>query len=191
MPPYATNGRGSVVRDLAPRVLQMLPGSQAAIAKALARPASDRSVRRTLEYLTTEGLTERDGRVWRRCLDEADVDVAIPEDFDQESRALYTATLAHLRGHLADLWDDTVLPTLERYVRSKQLARQARQAADEAGQYVEVKGGRVFKHPGVRDARDHERDAHLYAEALLLTPASRKRHNVKDSGGGGDSLDDF
>jgi hypothetical protein len=81
--------------------------------------------------------------------------------------------------------------TAEPYVRSKQLAREARGQIEAAGgPYIKSKTGRVFKHPGVEDARQHERDAHEYGKALLLNPESRRRAGVKDDGGG-DSPFDF
>jgi hypothetical protein len=73
--------------------------------------------------------------------------------------------------------------------RSSSPARRARDRGD-GGAYNESKTGRVFKHPGVEDARQHERDAHEYAKALLLNPEARRRAGVKDDGGG-DSPFDF
>jgi hypothetical protein len=73
--------------------------------------------------------------------------------------------------------------------RSSSPARRALRSRPTAAPYIKAKTGRVFKHPGVEDARQHERDAHEYAKALLLNP-ERGGAGVKDDGGG-DSPFDF
>jgi hypothetical protein len=40
----------------------------------------------------------------------------------------------------------------------------------------------IVAHPGLRVAAEAERDAARYAQALLLTPESRKRHNIEPPG---------
>jgi hypothetical protein len=182
------NGHGTTVQELAPRVLELLPGSQSQIAKALGRKPSDGTVRRTLEHLATEGFAQRVKRRWERCQSEPEIGDAVPEDFDQESKGLYARVLGYLRGLPEGLWDANMVPTAQCYVRSKQLARQARDAIGDEP-YQTTSTGRAFKHPAVEDARQHERDAHTYAEALLLTPKARQVAGVK--GGGPDNPLDF
>src|SRR4051794_3776484 len=112
-------------RDLAPRVLALLPGKQADIARSLGRKPSDGTVRRTLERLANDGFAERVDSIWRSCQElpgDDDAEVAIPEDFDHESRTLFTRT--HKQLVEQGTFKDSDLPLLERYVRSKQLARQ-------------------------------------------------------------------
>jgi phage terminase small subunit len=181
------NGRGSTVKELAPRVLELLPGTQSAIAKALGRKPSDGTVRRTLEHLASQGFAKRKQRRWERCQTQPQQEIAYPEDFDQEAKGLYTRVIAYLRALPEGLWDDNMVPTAQCYVRSKQLARQARVAIGDRP-YTMNSAGRAFKHPAVEDARQHERDAHTYAEALLLTPKARQVAGVK-GGGGADPFD--
>jgi phage terminase small subunit len=184
-------GPSRTVRELAPKVLELLPGSQSDIAKALGRRKNDGTVRRTLEHLATEGFAQRTNGRWERCQSEPDPDVAVPDDFDQPSRALFGRVVTYVRALPRELWNDEMLPTAEAYVRSKQLAREARaEIGSNGGPYNRAKTGRVYKHPGVEDARQHERDAHEYAKALLLNPESRRRAGVKGDDSG-DSPFDF
>lgn len=181
------------VRELAPKVLELLPGSQSDIAVALGRRKNDGTVRRTLEHLATEGFASRDGKRWERCQTEPDPatdDVAIPDDFDHASTALYRRVLTYVRKLPKELWDDEMAPTAEAYVRSRQLARDARaQIKAAGGAYVRSNTGRVFKHPAVEDARQHERDAHEYGKSLLLNPEALRRAGGKDDGGGASPFD--
>lgn len=180
----------STARDLGPRILELLPGRPADIARALGRKPSDGTVRRALERLATEGFAERNGHEWRRCHVEPALpeDEAWPQDFDHESRAFFARLLAWLRAQNTFRAQDR--STLESFVRSKQLAREARVAVAEHGAYTQSKG-RVYKNPGVEDARQHERDALALADALILTPAARRRHGKEQESGAVDPLDDL
>jgi P27 family predicted phage terminase small subunit len=181
--------RASAVKELAPRVLELLPGKQSDIAVALGRRKNDGTVRRTLEHLATGGFAERVDGAWRRCQALPDPDVAYPDDLDQEARALYAKVLAYVRALPDELWDETMLPQALRYVRAAQQARDAAALVEAEGRYTTNSSGRVFRHPAVEDAIRFEKAAQDYASDLLLTPDARRRAGLKGDGGGGDPLD--
>lgn len=75
-------------------------------------------------------------------------------------------------------WQDSDVPALERYIRVLLMAKEAREQVD--GKLV-VRGSKEqdVAHPLLKVLRDAETDAHKYAEALLLTPAARKRAEIR------------
>ncbi len=100
-----------------------------------------------------------------------------PEGLDGVSRGLWRRTRGALIAQ--DCWRPSDVPLVERYVRSMQTARHARERLAAGGLYVtEGSQGQLVQHPDVETAQEAERDAHEYAGALLLTPASRSRHGV-------------
>jgi hypothetical protein len=89
----------------------------------------------------------------------------LPADIPDGGRALWLAAQKQLRAQ--GTWLNTDGPLLESYVQCVLTARSARRGGD------------------TKLAGESERDAHRYANALLLTPESRKRHGVKPANGGG------
>lgn len=102
--------------------------------------------------------------------------IAPPEGLDSDSRKLWFTTQRALKRQLT--WQDTDAPLLERYVRAAQRARDARKAAQRTP-YVKGSAGQLTAHPGMRLAREAEKDQHEYAAALILTPEARKRHGIE------------
>jgi P27 family predicted phage terminase small subunit len=98
-----------------------------------------------------------------------------PSDLDATGKRLWRKTRTALIEQ--GTWRDSDDETLARYVRACERARLAREAM--AGELI-AKGskGQDVAHPNLKTARDAERDAHDYATALLLTPESRRRHDV-------------
>lgn len=175
-PSSATASKGPARRrqspaELAPKVLALLPGKPAHIAKALDRKPSDGTVRKALESLEKSGAAERVDGVWKRC--EELPPVAIPDDFDQEAIALHARTHQALveqgtwRTHDADL--------LNRYVRREQEARAIRGHVEEHGRF-QVGETRIYAHPGLDKLKDALRDVQALADALVITPDARRRH---------------
>jgi phage terminase small subunit len=182
----SATSRAGAVAELAPRILDLLPGKQAAIAQALGRASSDGSVRRALDKLANEGFAERVDGVWRRCQEVPTLpEGPYPDDFDQVSIGLYDRTQLQLLAQ--GTWKEGDRPLLESYVRSKQLAREARAKVAADGAYPKNGSGRVFRHPAIEDARGHERDALAFAEALLIPPKARGQR----AGEGGSGPDEF
>lgn len=182
------------VRELLPRVLDLLPGKQAAIAASLGRGKSDGTVRRALAKLAAEGLAERRDGTWQRCQpgstagNDADPPgVAVPDDFDQASIALATRMKAQLVAQ--GTWKDEDQTLLDSFIRSKQMAREARALVQVQGAYPQNNAGRVFRHPAIEDARGHERDALAFAEALLIPPKARGQRGSGEGSGGPDPFD--
>jgi P27 family predicted phage terminase small subunit len=105
----------------------------------------------------------------------ADRPIPAPDDLDAEANVLWRATQRHLRAQ--GTWQDADAPLLESYVRSVTVARAARLAA-KSESFVEGSEGQLVAHPGLSVAAEAERDAARYAQALLLTPEARKRHEI-------------
>lgn len=174
------------VAELAPRVLELLPGKAAHVAQALDRKSSDGTVRRALKSLEESGAAELVDGVWRRREDRPTVE--IPEDFDDESREMLERTLVALQEQ--GTWRDHDAELLERYVRRKQDVREFRAAVAEQGRFqTSANGGRVYAHPGIDKERDALRDVQALADALVLTPDARKRHGRDGDDEGDDELD--
>jgi phage terminase small subunit len=76
-------------------------------------------------------------------------------------------------------WQDSDAPLLDRYVRALLEAEQLR--AQGAAEDAIVKGsrGQPRINPLLALANEAEERAHKYAEALLLTPKSRRQHGVE------------
>ncbi len=102
-----------------------------------------------------------------------------PADLDEAARKLYRRVKDRLE--LDGLWENVTIPTVERYCRATQDAREARRRLahflvdhpDDAT--VRGSHGQPTAHPDLKVIREAEKDAQQYAEALLLTPAARKR----------------
>jgi P27 family predicted phage terminase small subunit len=171
--------------ELAPRVLELLPGKQAQIAQALDRKPSDGTVRRALQGLLESGAAERVDGVWRRCQELPTL--ATPDDFDQESVALHARTLTVLQEQ--GTWRDHDADLLERYVRRMQDVREYRSELKESGRFQKTKT-RIYAHPAIDKERDALRDVQSLADALVLTPDARKKHGQDGDGDGdGDEFD--
>ena len=174
----ATPRRRLSPAELAPRVLALLPGKQAHIAKALGRKPSDGTVRKALQGLEGSGAAERVGGEWRRC-DELPAPAA-PADFDQEAVALHSRTLTVLVEQ--GTWRNHDIDLLDRYTRREQDARGYRVVLEDDGRFQRSKT-RIYAHPAIDKERDALRDVQSLADALVITPDARKRH-------GRDSKDD-
>ncbi len=102
--------------------------------------------------------------------------VPAPAGLAGGARKLWRDTQRQLRRQ--STWEDTDAPLLESYVRAVALARSARAAASERP-FIGGSKGQLVAHPGLRVAAEAERDACRFAQALLLTPQARARHDVK------------
>src|SRR5215203_5881162 len=99
-----------------------------------------------------------------------------PADFDEPSRAIWSAAQRQLR--LQGTWTRTDIPLLTFYVRNVRLAQRAREAADDFPMQRNSTGGQMIAHVEYKVAESAEAAALKYATSLLLTPESRKRHGV-------------
>lgn len=162
---------------LTAQIVAALPGTASAIAAAVGRKPSDGTVRRRLAKLEAASRAAKIDGIWTACRDLPDLGsgYVFPDDLDDESLALFNLKLAELRDQ--QTWKDSDADLLERYVRCLQRARLARAAAGDTP-FTTGGTGRVYLHPGVSVAQQAERDAHVYADALILTPAARKRHGL-------------
>jgi P27 family predicted phage terminase small subunit len=175
------------VAELAPRILDLLPGKQAQIAQALGRKPSDGTVRRALAGLDETGAAERTSEgTWQRRQELPTL--ATPADFDQHARALWAKSLKALQEQ--GTWRDHDTELLERYVRREQDARACRAAIVEKGRFIDA-GKRIYAHPALDKERDALRDVQALADALVLTPDARRRHGRDDDEGGEGDDDDF
>jgi P27 family predicted phage terminase small subunit len=95
-----------------------------------------------------------------------------PDDLDAESRRFWNRTRRALEAQ--GTWDDLYVPLLERYVRACEAARRVRAEIPDHGT-ARGSQGQLVEHPLTRTVRQAERDAHCYAQALLLLPADRLR----------------
>lgn len=107
----------------------------------------------------------------------ADTQLGPPDGLDGRSKALWWRTLGELQAQ--GTWQDSDRELLDRYIRALQRARLAREYAAAADFVTEGSQGQLVAHPAVKTAREAERDAHDYANDLILTPAARRRHDVK------------
>jgi len=98
---------------------------------------------------------------------------AAPEDLDAEARRRWESTVAHLKAE--DRWDPIFAPTVERYVRAEQRAREAREVLARTGMTARGSQGQPVEHPALQTERAAHRDAAAAERELLLTPASRRR----------------
>ena len=95
-----------------------------------------------------------------------------PPDLDNASKTFWRRTIGQLKQQ--GTWQDSDVPTLERYVRACELARRSREHTPDHGT-TRGAAGKFVEHPSIRTAREAEPDAHKYAEALLLMPADRRK----------------
>lgn len=106
-----------------------------------------------------------------------------PVDLDSSSKKLWRATIEQLEQQRT--WAVSDLPLLERYVRAVQAERQAREdmakSEDQLARRRLARGstGQLVTHPLEAIRQKADADAHKYAEALLLSPAARKRTEVE------------
>lgn len=98
-----------------------------------------------------------------------------PDDFDDEARGLWIAAQHQLRRQ--GTWCGTDGPLLEQLVRNLVLARESRRHAEQSP-FVPGSAGQLTAHPGLKVAAEAEAAALRAANALLLTPESRARHNI-------------
>ena len=101
---------------------------------------------------------------------------APPGDLDVGSKRFWERTLEHLREQRT--WQDSDVPLLERYVRACENARHARAKIPPEGT-TRGSQGQLVEHPAIKTAREAERDAHKYAEALILTPDARRKAAIE------------
>jgi P27 family predicted phage terminase small subunit len=103
-----------------------------------------------------------------------------PGDLDTTSKSIWkkTRNLIKTEGR----WRPEYSLLLERYVRALERGRhcRARIAAREEltpgeGWFTTGSQRQLVQHPDVKTMREADRDAHDYATALLLTPASRAK----------------
>ena len=104
-----------------------------------------------------------------------------PDGLDEVARVLWRRIRDDLRAR--SLWRDTDAGVLERYVRSESRARQAYAQITSHDGSLELttvgSQGQLVEHPAIKIARAAELDCQKYAEALLLTPAARQRHQLE------------
>lgn len=177
--------------ELAPQVLALLPGKQSHVAKALGRSAGDGTVRKALAELEKSGAAHKVEGVWTRC--EELPPLAIPGDLDQVAVSLFTRTHKVLVEQ--GTWREHDHDLLVRYVRRDQDARAFRTARGKAGNFQKAKT-RVYAHPAIDKERDALRDVQSLADALVITPDARRRHEADptealggDENEGGDEFD--
>lgn len=106
-----------------------------------------------------------------------------PPDFDDASRRAWRDTWRRLAAQ--GTWVESDAPLLELYVRALARADRFRRVVEEEeeeGWYAEGSQGQPVPHPAARLAREAESDAVEYAEALLLTPQTRRRAGVDTDG---------
>lgn len=106
-----------------------------------------------------------------------------PEGLDDQSRRLWRKTRDFLMDRPDPEWEDSDVVALERYIRSVQRAREARDGTDKLTTHGSQ--GQLVEHPLVKVARDADRDAQSYAGDLLITPAARKRYELEAEKEGG------
>jgi len=105
-----------------------------------------------------------------------------PDDLDDASKRFWRRTRRQLKAQ--GTWDDAYVAALERYVRACELARHARELVPDHGTTTGSRGQWV-EHPLIKTSREAERDAHRYAEALLLLPADRHKLGLGEEIGDG------
>ncbi len=98
---------------------------------------------------------------------------AAPDDLDAVSKRLWRLTKRQLAAQ--GTWEDSDAD--ERYIRAVERGRVARAGVGD-GTALGA-SGQVVQHPSLKTAREADRDAHLYAGDLLLTPSARRRYEIE------------
>ena len=98
-----------------------------------------------------------------------------PPDFSDEARAVWKRAQSELRAQ--GTWRNVDGALLEAYCRSVVRARVAHAVAQECP-FTKGSAGQTVAHPAIRVAREAEADARAAAQALLLSPEMRKRHEL-------------
>jgi P27 family predicted phage terminase small subunit len=112
-----------------------------------------------------------------------------PADLDEVAVALWNRVLRELQDQ--GTWQASDVGVLERYVRAVRRAAAARELVDREGFTTSGARGQLVAHPALRIARDAERDAHEYANALLLTPRARRLAGISETTALDDELRDL
>jgi P27 family predicted phage terminase small subunit len=183
----APKRRRQSVAELAPQILDLLPGRAGSVARELGRKPSDGTVRRALEGLVQSGAAVKNGPVYERCQELPTL--ATPHGSDDAAKALHASALKALQEQ--GTWRDHDIQLLNDLVRRDQDARTFREAVEEQGRFQSSEGGRVYAHPGIDKERDARRDVQTLRDALVLTPDARKKHGRDGEDEEGDALDDF
>lgn len=106
-----------------------------------------------------------------------------PADLDTTSKKLWRATIDHLEQQRT--WAASDLALLERYVRAVELERESRRAMSTSDSALTRQRlatgstGQLVVHPLESIRQKADADAHKYADALLLSPAARKRNEIE------------
>ena len=113
-----------------------------------------------------------------------------PADLDTTSKSIWTKTRNLIKAE--GRWRPEYSLLLERYVRALERGRHCRtrillreQLDPGTGWVTHGSQRQLVQHPDVKTMREADRDAHDYATALMLTPASRAKMGEppKPSGG--------
>lgn len=108
-----------------------------------------------------------------------------PADLDAPSKKLWRGTIEHLEQQRT--WAPSDLALLERYVRAVELERTSRlemagsEDARTRQRLALGSTGQLVVHPLESIRQKADADAHKYADALLLSPAARKRNEIEAS----------
>lgn len=105
-------------------------------------------------------------------------------NLDKQSKELWKRTIEQLTAQ--GTWADSDVPLLERYIRSTEVGRLARDRIAERAKRnpdsaYTTRGsqGQLVQHPDLKTAREAEKDANDYAQDLLLSSRSRKQHDIR------------
>lgn len=156
--------------QLADAIVKALPGKVSEFAPKLGRKRTDSTIRNRLKQLEEAGEIRCDRGVWSRIetdpISETLKGYEFPPDFDDESRDQFDLKTQELLDADVNL-DSFAIELVENYVRCLQRAREANaEVQNDAMFQSAAKGDRKFAHPGIAIAREAERDAHVYREAI-------------------------
>lgn len=101
-----------------------------------------------------------------------------PDDLPEPGKDLWRATQRALRRQ--GTWQDSDAQLLELYVRAVVTYRTATETAAREP-FTRGSRGQTVAHPALRLQRDSGADVARYGDALLLTPAARKRAGLAAS----------
>ena len=103
-----------------------------------------------------------------------------PDDLDVESRRTWRTALRELQA--SSSWTDSTRELLILWCHALQDGRHARLRLARHGEHAtEGSAGQSVVGVDVRLARDAARDALIYAEALGLSPRSRRAQGIEDA----------